>query len=395
MDSKIGVEVRSFISDKKGRHRDRKGVSRGKLGSLQKARNGRKTDRKSVVLGSSVSDSPSSVCTSTTAESPSSVCTSLGSLDMPVLTGCSCEEFVEMRRDFRWWGSRTHHEFISSGWRDNLLQALHLYEVTRNKEIGHQYIVFVDELPLNLNSAVKLKDMEIHVSEMLTNLGPSHDVVGISKMVARKRKSATLIRQWTLQFMHNEGFFHGVGYKKREMTGLIADMEARHKMKTWMLHSLKQDRPATAKDFIGFVHAHFGVEIQIRTAQIWLHSLGFVYKPGTKQEVYYDGHQRTDVKRDLKGHVSFMQDLMESCITYTGVGMDEEVRGARLVDPLVQRVVVSFHDECAAHATEGHTLCWRFPGSGGKLKNKSRGPCVMVAAYVCAEVGMWENSTDA
>ena len=71
--------------------------------------------------------------------------------------------------------------------------------------------------------------------------------------------------------------------------------------------------------------------------------------------------------------------------------METEIIGARLVDPTIQRSIINFHDESSAHTTECNALGWTLNGRG-KLKNKSKGDQVMVAAYVCADIGIWEQS---
>ena len=37
-------------------------------------------------------------------------------------------------------------------------------------------------------------------------------------------------------------------------------------------------------------------------------------------------------------------------------------------------------------------FAWKIDGQGGQMKVKSRGPCCMVAGYLCTEVGLWPDS---
>ncbi|KAJ1428593.1 hypothetical protein B484DRAFT_393894 [Ochromonadaceae sp. CCMP2298] len=87
-----------------------------------------------------------------------------------------------------------------------------------------------------------------------------------------------------------------------------------------------------------------------------------------------------------------MLDLLEYTHTYTGEHMNTVVRGSRLVDPTIKQHIISYHDECCAHASDAVTRRWMVAGKGGKMKDKSRSPARMVAGYVCAEIGMWKGS---
>ena len=49
-------------------------------------------------------------------------------------------------------------------------------------------------------------------------------------------------------------------------------------------------------------------------------------------------------------------------------------------------------DECCAHASEYCHRLWKIKCKGGQLKDKSRGPCCMVAAFCCANIGLWTGS---
>jgi hypothetical protein len=133
------------------------------------------------------------------------------------------------------------------------------------------------------------------------------------------------------------------------------------------LIDLSFSEPANAKDFIKFVQAHFNVHISIRCAQIWLCKLGFKYKTGSKQEIYHDGHQRPDVLLALKKYIVKMKDMQGQC----GPTMEDGVSGVRLVDPTMPRVVISWHDECAAHACERHDRQWRCKEASGRIQEKA------------------------
>jgi hypothetical protein len=63
-----------------------------------------------------------------------------------------------------------------------------------------------------------------------------------------------------------------------------------------------------------------------------------------------------------------------------------------LRDQTAQRHIISYHDECSCHASDCEKRRWSIKGKGGKMGDKSRGPCRMVAAYVSDAVGLWTES---
>jgi hypothetical protein len=149
----------------------------------------------------------------------------------------------------------------------------------------------------------------------------------------------------------------------------------------------------TAKevDFCQYVNTVFNCNIKKRTANVWLHILGFSYKLGNSQEIYNDGHQREDVKAALITYVAEMQELAHSTIKWTGANMDRQVVGRRLVEQTAVRQsgVISYHDECCIHASDCVKRRWATAGKGGKMSDKSKGAPRMVAAYISDAVGLW------
>jgi hypothetical protein len=159
-----------------------------------------------------------------------------------------------------------------------------------------------------------------------------------------------------------------------------------------MVNASTAKPPAKAADFCQYVHTVFNCNIKERSANVWLHSLGFSYKLGNNQEIYNDGHQREDVKAALITYVAEMQELAHSTITWTGADMDRQVVGRRLVEQTAVRHVVSYHDECCIHASDCEKRRWATAGKGGKMSDKSRGAPRMVAAYISDAVGLWGES---
>ncbi|KAJ1401584.1 hypothetical protein B484DRAFT_457951 [Ochromonadaceae sp. CCMP2298] len=87
-----------------------------------------------------------------------------------------------------------------------------------------------------------------------------------------------------------------------------------------------------------------------------------------------------------------MQELTKKTVSYAGVNMDRVVIGEYLQNNTAHRHIISYHDGCSAHAADCERRRWCISGKGGKMGDKSRGPCRMVAAYVSDAVGLWTES---
>jgi len=53
-----------------------------------------------------------------------------------------------------------------------------------------------------------------------------------------------------------------------------------------------------------------------------------------------------------------------------------------VIPPGVREVIICYHDECACHGNEKVKVGWLFRGKCGSIKDKSRGPLRMVAAFM-------------
>ena len=60
--------------------------------------------------------------------------------------------------------------------------------------------------------------------------------------------------------------------------------------------------------------------------------------------------------------------------------------------PPSNQYIVSYHDESAIHANDCQRRAWKLEGETGTMEAKNKGICIMVAAYVCADFGMWMTS---
>ncbi|KAJ1424840.1 hypothetical protein B484DRAFT_398158 [Ochromonadaceae sp. CCMP2298] len=65
--------------------------------------------------------------------------------------------------------------------------------------------------------------------------------------------TSKLVREWTLQLIHNGGKFNRVRYKKRSTRSIIHNPVARLDMTTWVTKASRAMPPAKAADFANYV----------------------------------------------------------------------------------------------------------------------------------------------
>jgi hypothetical protein len=304
------------------------------------------------------------------------------------------------RMDWRSFGRLTYGDWLDTRHIALLVGKISSYHAATSAAAAQRVMVYHDDLPLSYAGGKKLHDRVGAVSALLAMLdrlykehGSMNCVTALSDTISAGRQfTGKLVREWTVQLIHNGGKFSRVGYKRRSTRSIIHDPVARLDMTTWVTNASRAMPPAKAADFANYVSAAYNCNIKPRTAMIWLSLLGFKYKNATSLEIYNDGHQRPDVLAALSVYTREMLDMQQHCVTHTGTRMQAEVRGARLQDAEQKQVVVSYHDECCCHASDHETRRWSMAGKGGVMKDKSRGACRMVAGFVCAEIGLWRSS---
>ena len=137
-----------------------------------------------------------------------------------------------------------------------------------------------------------------------------------------------LVRQWALTFIQNGGTFNNHSYKKREPAGVITDPAARGDMKRWMMLASRAKPPATAKDFMGFVNAEYNTNIKERTAQIWLHLIGFKWRGAQSLEIQAESWIKKH--RSHRGHSGTMDEKLYELYFPYGVDNDEHINDDEL-----------------------------------------------------------------
>ena len=116
-----------------------------------------------------------------------------------------------------------------------------------------------------------------------------------------------------------------------------------------------------------------------KTACNWLHALGFGYQ-GHKKMIFFDGHERPDVKAQRMENLVTMQVLREVTVTFSGVDC-EITNWPDDLHPGEPPLVVVSQDECAFHGCDDCPWEWCEEGRMS-LKQKSRGSLLMVSEFL-------------
>jgi hypothetical protein len=251
------------------------------------------------------------------------------------------------------------------------------YHMATSAVRAQRVLVFQSELPLSFRGDRALSNRVHAVQQLLAELqgmfmaGESiNQVTAVTERLALGgRYSATLVRQWALQFLRSGGKFSNVGYNKRTGRSVICDAVHRAEMTTWITNASRASPPATAQDFANFVNASYNCNIKKKTGQLWLGALEFKYNNASALEMYNDGHQREDLLAHFNVYVVEMSDMQRRTITYTGEYMNTKVPGEMLQVGASPRHIISYHDECCCHTSDRVTKRWSMPGKGGCMKD--------------------------
>jgi hypothetical protein len=267
----------------------------------------------------------------------------------------SClQSFLYGYKDFRSFGRNVYRCYRDSGLEKDLLVRLRDYEKTYHARKKFKIIADFDQLPLCTPSAAVLLDRKAQsVRTMLELFQQAFDKPSItdwnlsamefSRRVSEQTKCSDYkIREWTLDFIRNEGKFTVVSNKRKTPTSIITDESSRALMTKFMLRGARATPTVTAENFKSFVNQTFGSNICVRTAQLWLHDLDFTYRRSTSLEIYKDGHDRPDVLQALQKYLAIMEAALKYTVTYTGDSCNIEQFGCNVQHG---RLIISYHDE--------------------------------------------------
>ena len=121
------------------------------------------------------------------------------------------------------------------------------------------------------------------------------------------------------------------------------------------------------------------VKFSERVARRWLHRMNFRmydYKKG----LYYDGHEREDVKEYRRQFVQRFVNYSRRFPTY--LGEDCSNVNEPILQPGELKLIPVMHDECCFAANDTRRSVWAEEGHD-PIKKKGDGKTVMVSAFVC------------
>ncbi|KAJ7690180.1 hypothetical protein B0H17DRAFT_1201760 [Mycena rosella] len=123
--------------------------------------------------------------------------------------------------------------------------------------------------------------------------------------------------------------------------------------------------------------------ISIRHCQRWLWGLGYRRKRH-HIGVYWDGHERKDIKKRRKAYLAELQAFEHLRATYLEPQMLEILE---LDDNEVEHVVI-VHDESTLHSNDYQNNHYWLKEGEQVLKKKERGRLIMVSGFLCERYGL-------
>ena len=143
------------------------------------------------------------------------------------------------------------------------------------------------------------------------------------------------------------------------------------------------------EDFILPERAEIRKTISIRTAERWLHILGYKYK-GYRKGIYYDGHEWEDVVTYQKEFLEVMKELEQRMARYEEEKMDAIPPVLR---PEERELILITHDECIFYTNDRKKKIW-IPDDEMLLRKKGNGKSIMVSEFLSEACGQLKLSEE-
>ena len=121
------------------------------------------------------------------------------------------------------------------------------------------------------------------------------------------------------------------------------------------------------------------LRISVETARQYLHRLGFGVEH-TKKHIYYDGHEREDVRADRKAYLKKMEEYSRRAVHV--VPTKEEQKQYAQLPKDQQPVIFVFQDECIFYTNIDEEWAWCDDKTPTPMKRKSDGAGIMVTGYL-------------
>ena len=250
-------------------------------------------------------------------------------------------------------------------------------------------------------SSISAYDHSRHLTTKLylLRLREGHPKVGSSLSIAKEVWSkgdymARCIRHWGKEFLETgELRPHQQGAHSKVLS-LAEDEDFKEKCLVWLRSQKAENRsPMSLKKFIeeelfpkmtgnGLLKTTIHEDTCRRYLLLW----GFTFNEHHKN-VYMDGHEREDVKKNRKEWSAFMMEVdkrmskFEEVDNENGNGTDWKEIEPQL-HPGEKKVVQVTHDESCFHAHDGKKMMWLQDGEQ-ILRKKGDGKSVMVSGFLC------------
>jgi hypothetical protein len=124
--------------------------------------------------------------------------------------------------------------------------------------------------------------------------------------------------------------------------------------------------------------------VSVRHCQRWLWKLGYRRKRH-HIGVYWDGHERKDVKRRRKAFLAELEAMEPFRHLYAESDMAEVL--LELKDDEVEHVLI-VHDESTVHSNDYQNNHYWLKAGEQVLKKKGRGRLIMISGFLCERYGL-------
>ncbi|KAF0556083.1 hypothetical protein F8M41_016288 [Gigaspora margarita] len=194
------------------------------------------------------------------------------------------------------------------------------------------------------------------------------------------------IRGWSKDFLEQGTLPRHQQRKHAKRELLLDDEDLKLAACTW-LHSIppKDRSPLALKKELetNIFPKLLGVPIIISesTTRKFMHLWGF-HKKTVGQQVYFDGHEREDVREYRKGWAMRMMNYQKKMEQYDGDEMENVIPPERLEIWDTRHVLVT-HDEAYFYANDDNSFVW-VEDKESIIKKKGQGSAIMASNFLCA-----------
>jgi hypothetical protein len=188
------------------------------------------------------------------------------------------------------------------------------------------------------------------------------------------------------------GSFHSI-----DMASILEDEDFSQAIQLH-LQSIAKDGYIQAQDIVDFVsqpemQAQLETSsakkrsISIRTAQRWLHKMGWRYGK-KKNGMYVDGHERDDIVEYREAFIKRWKGYEKRMITYDKDGnIDKTLSGFAVPPGQAFKLILVTHDESTFYENDRRRNCWSHKNDKATPQRKGEGTSLMVSDFLTTEWG--------